>query len=190
MAAISEATGNKNWLKLAVVPLLVGVLGFVLWSNMAPSTGETAMPEPTLLSASPPPLAVSSTKVTAQKPRRVTWPKFSNEQILSTNPFQASSVIRAALKTSAEPTPAEIAASEAAKHAALDAQEEVERDPWAGLIEAFQGKSAGVYIESSKGPALKIGTRLFHVGDRIGDSYRITGIRPDGIVVEAAPALK
>lgn len=64
------------------------------------------------------------------------------------------------------------------------------QDPWSALIDSFKMESIGVYIETSKGPAVKIGSRLLHVGDRIGNGFRITEIRQNGLLVEATPAPK
>lgn len=189
MTAPLEKAASKNWLKLAVIPLLLGVFGFVLWSNLSPVKADltviepVAIVRPTTTAASPPP-----TPPTQTKQKRVAWPKFSHEQILATNPFRGSSSMREALKPREEVALSSTDASD--KGTPSGSEEALDVDPWAALLLEFPGNSRGVYIESSKGPAYKIGTRLLQVGDRIGSGYRVTSIRPDGIVVETAPAPK
>lgn len=96
----------------------------------------------------------------------------------------------AVLKPAAEAPAAATASHEAEQPHISGPDEEMNFDPWAALLEEFPAASKGIYIESSKGPALKVGSRLLQVGDRIGQNYRITEVRPDGIVVETAPAMK
>jgi hypothetical protein len=189
MSQTSDNAKNKKWLKLAVVPALLAVLGFVLWSNQSSTPGGSEIP--TTVAISPPTVLVKGTPKSAApaQTKRVAWPKFSHKEILATNPFRGSSAMQAALKPQEE-APAAVAGNSKGESSDQGCEDEVDFDPWAQLVENFQGKSKGVYIESSKGPAMKIGTRLWQVGDQIGERYRITEIRPDGIVVETAPALK
>jgi hypothetical protein len=189
MPQTSDSAKNKKWLKLAIVPALLAVLGFVLWSNQTSTPSESSAPA--IVTVAPPTVLVKSTPKSAApaQPKRVAWPKFSHKEILATNPFRGSSAMRAALRPQEE-SPAAAASNVKGESSDLGSEDEVDFDPWAQLVENFQGKSKGVYIESSKGPAMKIGARLWQVGDQIGERYRITEIRPDGIVVETAPALK
>lgn len=189
MSQTSDSAKNKKWLKLAIVPALLAVLGFVLWSNQSSTPSETAAP--TIVAIAPPTVLVKNTPkpAAAAQPKRVAWPKFTQKEILATNPFRGSSAMQAAMKPNEE-APTSVASNALGESSDLGGEDEVNADPWAQLVDNFQGKSKGVYIESSKGPAMKIGARLWQVGDQIGNRYRITEIRPDGIVVETAPALK
>jgi hypothetical protein len=187
MTTAPVAKANKSWLKLAVIPLLLGVLAVVVWKNQAPSTESSIAPAPAPIA--PAILAARATEKTAapevKKGKRVAWPKFTTEQILATNPFHGSDAMRAAFN----PVPETL--SPTAEQAAEAHEDESEvADPWSLLVDSFKEDSIGVYIETSTGPAIKIGSRLLQVGDQIGDRYRITGIRADGILVEAMPALK
>lgn len=189
MSQTSDIAKNKKWLKLAIVPVLLVVLGVVLWSNQSPKPVESVAPA-TMAVAPTTPLMKSSPKpIAPAQPKRVAWPKFSHKEILATNPFRGSRAMQAALKPQPE-IPSATAGNTIGANSDLEGEEEADFDPWAKLVENFQGKPKGVYIESSKGPAMKIGARLWQVGDQIGERYRITEIRPDGIVVETAPALK
>ena len=192
MSTSSGGKANINWLKMAVIPLLLGVLGIVVWRNQSPSQTAPAVdtqPTPPASSIVAAPTSEKSTSPETGKQRRIAWPKFTTDQILATNPFHGSEEMRAALKPPVETIAAANAANADAK--ASEAESELaEIDPWSALVDSFKEGSIGVYIETSKGPALKIGSRLLHVGDQIGDRYRITEIRQGGIVVEAAPASK
>lgn len=189
MAQASDHVKNKTRLKLAIVPALLAILGFVLWSNRSSTPG--ASEAPATVAVAPPTVLVKSIPKSAApaQPKRVAWPKFTQKEILATNPFRGSSAMQAAMKPQEE-APASVASGTLGETSDLGGEDEVNADPWAQLVENFQGKAKGVYIESSKGPAMKIGARLWQVGDQIGDRYRITEIRPEGIVVETAPALK
>jgi hypothetical protein len=182
-----EPANKKAWLKLAIIPVLVGVLGIVVWSNQSPKPIEASSTAPpaALVSAPIPLVATPSDKA---KPKRVAWPKFTHEEILATNPFRGSRNMLEALKPEVEAPVNATAADEGAPRPHSSLEQVVESDPWAALLEEFPGASKGIFIESSKGPAFKIGSRMLQVGDRIGKSFRVTAIRPDGIVVEAAPA--
>lgn len=190
MAAAPSSSASR--LKLAAIPLLVGLLGYVLWSNFAsssPSDASSIADAAAPAAASPAPLAASpapslNTPAKPDRPARVPWPKFTTEQILATNPFQASPAMQAALRND----PAQQAARAVKEEAAPIDDAPAEEDRWARLAASLPASSPSIYLESSKGPALKVGSRIFHVGDEIADGYRVKQIRPDGIVVEAAPA--
>jgi hypothetical protein len=187
MSTTSDGKEKKNWLKLAIVPLLLGVLGYVVWSNLSPSQATPAVdlqptPSATTIAASTP--TEKSTAPESRKQKRVAWPKFTTDQILATNPFRGSTEMRAALMPPLEP----IAVASSNGKSNEEEEEVIPYDPWLELVDSFKEESIGVYIETSKGPAVKIGTRLLHVGDQIGGHYRIIEIRQNGLVVEAAPA--
>lgn len=188
MSSASDAKSKFNLLKLAIVPVLLLVLGYVVWSNQASSvptqSSDSQSDGATTQTGSGP--TVLASPPAARKQKRVTWPKFTTEQILATNPFRASTEMQIALKHTEVVNAPEIAIAKEAE----ENMEVATEDPWSDLVENFKEKSIGVYIETSKGPAVKIGSKLFHVGDRIENRYRITEIRQDGLVVEAAPASK
>jgi hypothetical protein len=189
MGATSDGKAKKNWLKLAIVPLLLGVLGYVVWSNQSPSQATPAVdlqlaPATTSIATTTP--KEKSTAPESRKQKRVAWPKFTTEQILATNPFRGSMEMRAALMPPLEP----IAVASAKGKSNVEEEEVIPQDPWLELVDSFKEESIGVYIETSRGPAVKIGTRLLQIGDQIGGRYRITEIRQNGLVVEAAPASK
>jgi hypothetical protein len=194
MNASQPKTANKNWLKLSILPVLFGVLGYVIWSNQsaAPVASGDAAPAalPAPIASAPALSSKSESPVVPEvkKAKRVAWPKFTTEQILATNPFRGSAAMRTALK----PPEEQMAIASTDKIAAETPEEspEEEIDPWAALTDSFKGDSSAVFLESSKGQVLKVGTKMLKVGDRIGDRYRVTEVRPDGIVVEAAPALQ
>ncbi len=187
MSTSSDGRAKKNWLKLAIVPPLLGVLGYVVWSNqpqsqVTPAVDLQLAPAVTSITATTP--TEKSAAPESRKQKRVAWPKFTTDQILATNPFRGSTEMRAALKPPVEPTTVASANSKSIG----DEEAVIPIDPWSDLVDSFKEESIGVYIETSMGPAVRIGSRLLHVGDEIGGRYRITEIRQDGLVVEAAPA--
>lgn len=189
MGGSKDKATPKTWIKLAIIPVLLGVLGIVVWSNQKPKEVDAAPVAP-LPSPGPTSLPVASLPSEKAKPKRVAWPKFSHEEILATNPFRGSSAMLAALKPEVEAPASTIASLEAPERPISDSEESPKSDPWAALLAEFPAASKGIFIESSKGSALKVGSRLFQVGDRIGENFRVTAIRPDGIIVESAPAMK
>ena len=187
MSSASDAKSKSKLLKLAIVPVLLLVLGYVVWSNQSPSTpgpDSDLRSDGAAIQTSSGPSTELASPPAANKQKRVTWPKFTTEQILATNPFRASPEMKTALKQTEVVNTPEMATSKEAE----EDKEVVVTDPWLDLVESFKEKSIGVYIETSKGPAVRIGSKLFHVGDQIDNRYRITEIRQDGLVVETAPA--
>lgn len=191
MNLVSSKISNPNILKLAIIPVLVSILGYVVWSNQSKTqTAATTAPGATPVTPAATAAVVSestaaSSMPAAVKAKRIAWPKFTTEQILATNPFRGSTAMRTALKPAAEMT---VAVDQSDKAATLDVDEAI--DPWAGLAESFDGKSSAVFLESSKGSILKVGEKNLKAGDRIDQRFRVKEIRPDGVIIEASPAMK
>lgn len=99
MSTSSGGNAKNKWLKIGIIPLLLGVLSYVVWSNQSPTETASAVdlqPTPSASKITAAPLPEKFTAPESRKQRRVAWPKFTTEQILATNPFRGSSEMRAA----------------------------------------------------------------------------------------------
>ena len=73
MSQTSDSAKNKKWLKLAIVPALLAVLGFVLWSNQTSTPSESCIAPTIVAIASPTVLVKSTPKSDRQLSNRSAW---------------------------------------------------------------------------------------------------------------------
>lgn len=175
--------------KLGLIPLLVLILGVVLYQNSR-SSGDSApvtsaATSPPAPSAPSPSAAVSSgaeiaSPLQASKtssPR--TWPHYPLAAIIAADPFtpvqvttldpSAEIATTPPLEVQAEPTPSPETASR-----------------WEHLLHE---KISAVYVRGTRTVAL-MGSRVVQIGDELEGGLRVVAVDADGILVEASPIVE
>ena len=150
--------------KIALVPVLAGVLGVVVLQN----GDHAATPAPTTVAAPARRSAVeTSTQAALLQVRQRSWPDVELNEILSRNPFALPS-------TSGSEKTAPVSDDVSPPPDVIDQE----------ILLSIESLNLQAIYESDSGRSALVGTRVLHVGDRLGENLRVSDIRPDGVVIE------
>ncbi len=168
----AKQTARKKAVRIALIPLLVGVLLAVFfWPDDQPDFSEAASPDDNAAQASAMPAGELNTAngLDALATRRQHQP-MELSRILEHDPFALPTEVSKELITAATPTEKQAADRERARIAAV--------------VERLQRKKLSVVYRDDKGVSARLGKRVLHEGDEIEAGIRILKITPQGLTLE------
>ena len=180
---MKAATTSNARVKLALIPLLVLILIYVLTSSRAADDASAttelvdAPPPAAPVSASPtvdtasPPAAATESAVTVVLPPPKDWPAMPLEEILQNNPFAWPD----------ELAPKALQSDTAVAGSGGESPQDATRQE---LLDQLTAAGVSAYYESGQGVVALVGTRLLRVGDVIDGQIRVLRIEPEQVTYE------
>lgn len=175
----TPSAANERW-KLGLIPVLVGVLVWVIWP-----AGDDS---PRVATAAKKPKPAANPQ--AEKPRKMSqlpwekdWPEYELAEILETNPF---ALPRELHKLTYRPP---VVADTVVQVQPVEADSEEERrEAAAEQLEArmavIRKKQVSALFINSAGRSALVGSKVLHEGDLLEEGVRIVKISHDGITVQ------
>ncbi|MEM8736801.1 MAG: hypothetical protein AAGG44_21405 [Planctomycetota bacterium] len=155
-------------LKMAAIPVLLAILGLVLWSNMGdtdtvvPVAANSASPSPAVRSTTP----VVATSAVPKKQLRfdqIEWPEPALTFLEDESPFKDLDYAPEPVKLVTTPSPSNSAAQRQ--------QSRLEE-----VAERIKNESVPFSFRSSRRNVVMLGGKLVQVGDEIDENVRVSGI--------------
>lgn len=167
MSATSEPNNtSKRWIKISLIPVLLGVLALVLWPGSNSQNVELALdPAEILAEENSPVTPVSSTS----NSEKSVWRKADIQDVIAFNPFEAYS-----------PKESQSAGDGETNGSGLPSAEHPDDSR---SQEAAVGTLQALFVDS-QGAAAILDSQVIRVGDTLPSGARVIEITAEGVKVE------
>jgi len=164
---------SYSYVKVAVIPLLLGVLYWVFsYSRTVPAvigSGPADAPADLLTAKREPKRDAKSIALSS----KVQWPEFSFTELVNVDPFDRRMIFPEPVAKAMPTDP-----NDSEKHLLIGANRPLSASPLA----SFQVQAV---FQSPQGIAALIGERIIHIGDRLNDGTHVIDITPQQLTVES-----